>query len=193
MLQQLYSYAQVDESLNINMPVRCCNICGKKFYHFKARKTCSPQCNKLWHDKLNAQMRNTKKIKYKYDGQWNKNAKQDIFKYYFLYKTINVINNKYYYGMHMTNNLQDGYLGSCVRLKQAIKKYGKHNFKRIVLQYFSCYKDLVEAENTLITQQILDDPQSYNLTLGGVGGPSFKGHKHSSKTKQKISEALKQN
>ena len=31
-------------------------------------------------------------------------------KYHFLYKTTNLINNKYYYGMHSTNNLNDGWV-----------------------------------------------------------------------------------
>jgi len=46
-------------------------------------------------------------------------------KYHFLYKTTNLINNKYYYGMHSTYKLDDGYLGSGNRLRYSIRKYGK--------------------------------------------------------------------
>ena len=49
-------------------------------------------------------------------------------KYHFLYKTTNLINNKYYYGMHSTYKLDDGYLGSGKRLRYSIRKYGKENF-----------------------------------------------------------------
>ena len=49
-------------------------------------------------------------------------------KYHFLYKTTNLINGKYYYGMHSTYKLNDGYLGSGKILRYSIRKYGKENF-----------------------------------------------------------------
>ena len=38
--------------------------------------------------------------------------------YHFIYKTINLISGKYYIGMHSTDDLEDGYMGSgnCLRL-----------------------------------------------------------------------------
>jgi len=41
---------------------------------------------------------------------------------YTIYKTINTINEKYYIGMHRTNDPYDSYLGSGVSLNKAIKK-----------------------------------------------------------------------
>lgn len=38
--------------------------------------------------------------------------KGEFKKYHFLYKTTNLLNSKVYYGMHSTNDLNDGYLGS---------------------------------------------------------------------------------
>jgi len=38
---------------------------------------------------------------------WYTNPK----KYHFIYKTTNLLNGKYYYGMHSTDNLEDGYVG----------------------------------------------------------------------------------
>jgi len=67
-------------------------------------------------------------------------------KYYFLYKTTNKINGRYYIGIHGTNDMDDGYLGSGVFLEKAIKKYGKDNFSRIILKYVNNYEELNKLE-----------------------------------------------
>jgi len=33
-------------------------------------------------------------------------------KYHFIYKTINTLSGRYYIGMHSTDDLDDGYMGS---------------------------------------------------------------------------------
>ena len=55
---------------------------------------------------------------------------------FFIYRTTNLINNKYY-GKHSTHNINDGYLGSGVLLYKAIKKYSKENFSRDILMFFN--------------------------------------------------------
>lgn len=50
-------------------------------------------------------------------------------KYHYVYKTINNITKRYYYGMHSTHDLEDGYLGSGKRLRYSINKYWKANSK----------------------------------------------------------------
>jgi hypothetical protein len=57
-------------------------------------------------------------------------------KYFFVYKTTNKKNGKFYIGIHSTNDLNDGYLGSGTILKSSIKKNGKENFKLEYLEFF---------------------------------------------------------
>lgn len=90
-------------------------------------------------------------------------------KYHILYKTTNLINGKFYYGIHSTNNLKDNYLGSGVYLNRAIKKYGKENFKREILYYFDNREELVQSEIDIITEDVLKDKQNMNCQYGGIG------------------------
>ncbi len=51
--------------------------------------------------------------------------------YFIIYKTINLINQKFYIGKHAQScdpYQFDGYLGSGKRLNLAIRKYGRANF-----------------------------------------------------------------
>ncbi|MFW6377455.1 MAG: GIY-YIG nuclease family protein [bacterium] len=54
---------------------------------------------------------------------------------YIIYKIINLINYKFYIGKHKCEFEEfDGYLGSGLNLQRAIKKYGKENFKREIIE-----------------------------------------------------------
>lgn len=97
---------------------------------------------------------------------WYTNPK----KYHFIYKTTCSVNGKYYYGMHSTDNLDDGYVGSGTRLWHSIRKHGIENFKLKILEFCSDRETLKKREAELITEDMLQDQMCMNLTLGGGGG-----------------------
>ena len=83
---------------------------------------------------------------------------------------MNAVNGKIYYGVHKTSNLQDGYLGSGVALNRAVIKYGKENFSKEILYYFNSLDEMYLFEGDFITDEIVKDDMTYNLTRGGRGG-----------------------
>jgi hypothetical protein len=67
-------------------------------------------------------------------------------KYHFIYKTTNLLSGKYYIGMHSTNNLADGYMGSGRRLRYSINKYGEENHKVEILEFVDNRAELIKRE-----------------------------------------------
>lgn len=88
--------------------------------------------------------------------------------YHCLYKTVNTKNGKYYYGIHSTKNLDDGYLGSGVALKAAIKKHGKDCFEKTILEFFPDRDSLLIAEMLVVDESIVKSAETYNVSLGGM-------------------------
>lgn len=95
---------------------------------------------------------------------------------FYIYKTTNLLNNKNYIGKRKCplnkTPLEDSYLGSGILLKEAIKKYGKENFIKTILEdhidneyeasvkeihYIQIFKEKREAQ--------------YNLSPGGENLP----------------------
>ena len=60
-------------------------------------------------------------------------------KYHYIYKTTCKLTNRYYYGMHSTDNLEDGYKGSGTRLKYSINKHGLENHCCEKLEFFKFF------------------------------------------------------
>lgn len=106
--------------------------------------------------------------------------------YYTIYKTTNKIDGKYYIGKHQTSNIDDSYLGSGKALVKAIKKYGRNNFYKEVLFVFDNELDMNNKEKEIVDEDFVNSRNTYNLTIGGEGGPIFKGKHHSEKAKDKL-------
>lgn len=90
-----------------------------------------------------------------------------VQKYHYFYKITNTINNHFYYGIHSTNDLNDGYMGSGSRLKIAIKKYGIENFNKEIIKFFNNRKELAKYEAEIVTESLVHDPNCYNMIVGG--------------------------
>jgi len=90
--------------------------------------------------------------------------------YHFIYKTTNLISGKYYYGMHSTSNLNDGYLGSGKRLRYSINKYGEENHKRDILEFCKDREQLKQREFEIVTLNEIAKIDCMNIKVGGQGG-----------------------
>jgi ribosome-binding protein aMBF1 (putative translation factor) len=87
-----------------------------------------------------------------------------------IYKTTNLVNGKFYIGKDSKNN--HNYLGSGKILKQAIKKYGKTNFRKEILEECFSMEDLNEQEKYWIkTLNSRDLSIGYNIREGGDNNP----------------------
>ena len=84
-----------------------------------------------------------------------------------IYKTTNLINGKYYVGKDEKNNPE--YLGSGLLLNKAIKKYGRENFKKEILETCVDRKELNEREIHWI-KKLKAVSIGYNIAEGGSGG-----------------------
>lgn len=93
--------------------------------------------------------------------------------YFYFYKITNLINKKFYYGVHSTNNLNDDYMGSGKYLKRAKNKYGVENFKKEILKYFNSKEEMFEYEKQIVTEVLVNDRNCYNIMVGGKGGFNF--------------------
>ena len=135
----------------------------------------------------------------------------------YIYETTNLINGKKYIGKYKSSKFDTNYYGSGIALKNAIQKYGKENFKVIILEEIDTnQKDLDLRETYYIEKyNAVKDKNYYNNSYGGeneswIGvNKMFKdcpdkwllkvkhsaegriGMHLSSETKQKISNSLK--
>lgn len=95
--------------------------------------------------------------------------------YYYFYKITNNINGKYYYGVHQTDNLDDGYMGSGIYLHRAYNKYGESNFTKEIIKFFNNSDEMFEYEREVVNEDLVKNPNCYNIAIGGYGGNTIAG------------------
>jgi hypothetical protein len=91
-------------------------------------------------------------------------------KYHFIYKTTNLLSGRYYIGMHSTDDLNDGYLGSGTLLRRSINKHGKENHSIEILQFLNSREELAAREKEIVSLQEIAKKECMNLKVGGDGG-----------------------
>jgi group I intron endonuclease len=125
--------------------------------------------------------------------------------YGYIYITTNKINGNRYIGQHKSKNWDNNYIGSGIRLKRAINKYGSENFTCFPLSWAWDKGEL----NKLEIDYIAHYKPEYNISIGGTGGNlgekvskilsekckgeknGMYGKKHTTETKLKMMEARK--
>ena len=92
-----------------------------------------------------------------------------------IYETINKINGKRYIGKDKHND--PNYLGSGAILTKAIKKYGRENFVKTILEHCDSEDHMAERERhwIKITGAQISDTY-YNIGSGGNGGDNITNH-----------------
>lgn len=92
---------------------------------------------------------------------------------YTVYETKNLINQKIYVGVHKTKNINDSYLGSGKYLKDAIKHYGRENFKKRILYQYDNASEAYNKEREIVNSEFVQRDDTYNISTGGCVSPDW--------------------
>jgi len=105
----------------------------------------------------------------------------------------NTLTNEFYIGARsseMTPEQDKHYLGTGVKIKEQLKKYGKQNFRKDILVKDICsFDDKIRIEKIFLNEFVLKDPLCLNMRTGGGG--TWKRNKPSEETKRKMTESHK--
>lgn len=120
--------------------------------------------------------------------------------FYTVYSITNTVNGKVYIGKHKTEDIHDSYLGSGTAIRLAVKKYGRDKFIKEILFCFDNPKAMDDKERELITLEVLESDQYYNIRPGdgdtelhvirsSGANNHFYGKKHDEDTRKRMSES----
>jgi hypothetical protein len=106
-----------------------------------------------------------------------------------IYKTTNLINKKIYVGKSLRN--KNSYMGSGTLLNKAIKKYGKDNFIKQIIDHADTLEELNAKEIYWIEKlNSTEQKIGYNIAKGGTGGNTLYNHPDKLNILKKAREAL---
>jgi predicted transcriptional regulator len=89
----------------------------------------------------------------------------------YVYITTNLVNGMKYIGKRTSHVFNPRYFGSGIRIKNAVKLYGKDKFAVELLIAVHSREELEEAEKRVISEHdAVVSPRYYNLAQGGSGG-----------------------
>lgn len=92
----------------------------------------------------------------------------------YIYITTNTLNGMKYVGKRSSSTFKPNYLGSGLRLKAAIKYYGKKSFTVEVVEWAETKEDLNRLEVEYITKyDAMRSKDFYNIAEGGTGGITY--------------------
>lgn len=87
--------------------------------------------------------------------------------YGYVYLITNLTNSKQYIGSHK-GEIEDSYMGSGSYIKQAIKEFGKENFKKEILAIANSSEELSDLEIRFIDEyNAINDDKFYNCRRAG--------------------------
>jgi len=90
-------------------------------------------------------------------------------KHYLIYQIRNKLNGMIYIGQHQTENLDDGYMGSGMRIQYAINKYGVENFEKTILFECNSEEEMNQKEAEIVNEDFIARDDVYNIVPGGYG------------------------
>ena len=109
--------------------------------------------------------------------------------YGFIYVTTCKVNGKKYIGQRKYSHGWEGYLGSGVAFRNAVKMYGRENFERKIICEAETAEELAELEyNFSVLFNVVDSDEWYNLCYGGY---TTNGYKFSEESRKRMSEKKK--
>lgn len=105
---------------------------------------------------------------------------------HYVFCTTNLINGMTYTGMTSRDLPNTNYIGSGAEMEEAIKKFGRENFKREIIGIYPTREMALLAEKIEVGDEWTAST-NYNLIKGGGADPRRSRFKHSTKTKQFLS------